>query len=139
MEDTQQQQTGFSYEMREDGILIYRLANLHRDTVDAFVEFSHEHDIQAYEAGMHSRCLLDVSNLSFPTPYAIKRIRESISTSPDGLRESYAVVTPTKPIYTFARGIMSNLPSSKTSSIHLFSSQEDALLWLTDRLQELGD
>lgn len=130
--------SGFSYEIRDDGIIVYRLANLRREAVDDFVEVSHNFDVAAYEAGRHSRCLLDISELSFPTPYAVKRIQQNTEASPDGLRESYAVVTPTSAIYTFARTIINRLPHAKAQPIRLFHNADEAFAWLEQRLEELG-
>lgn len=138
MDQTKEQQTGFTHLIRDDGIHVYRLEDLKRETVDHFVDVSMQMDVDAYADGRHSRCLLDISTLSFPTPYAIKRIQESISATPDDLRESYAVVTPTTGIYAFARSVLSHIPNKKTDSIRLFASFDTAIDWLIDRLQELG-
>jgi len=130
--------SGFSYEIRDDGIIVYHLNDLQRETVDEYIEVSHGFDVAAYEAGRHSRCLLDISELSFPTPYAVKRIQQNTEASPDGLRESYAVLTPTSVIYTFARTVLSRLPRAKTQTIRLFHDKEGALQWLDERLEILG-
>lgn len=130
--------TGFSYEIRDDGVIVYHLADLRRETVDAFVEISHNFDVEAFEAGRHSRCLLDISELSFPTPYAAKRIQQNTEATPDGLKESYAVLTPTSAIYTFARTLISRLPGAKTRSIRLFRDEREAFAWLDERLEILG-
>ena len=130
--------SGFSYEIRDDGIVVYYLSDLRRETVDDFVEVSHNMDIAAYESGRHSRCLLDISKLSFPTPYAVRRIQQNTEVSPDGLKESYAVLTPTSVIYTFARTVLSRLPYAKTQTIRLFHDEEEAYAWLEERLEALG-
>lgn len=130
--------SGFSYEIRDDGIIIYRLANLRRNTVDEFVEVSHNFDLDAFKAGRHSRCLLDISRLTFPTPYAIKRIKQNTEATPDGLKESWAVIAPTSRIYTFMMTNMKGLPLAKVQPIRLFRNEEEALAWLIARLEDLG-
>ncbi|MAU10331.1 MAG: hypothetical protein CL607_10955 [Anaerolineaceae bacterium] len=130
--------SGFSYDIREDGIIVYRLANLRRDTVDEFVEVSRNFDVVAYEAGRHSRCLLDISKLSFPTPYAIKRLRENTESTPDGLKESWAVLAPTSRLYTFMMTNLKGLTKSKVQPVRLFQTEEEAFAWLEQRLEELG-
>lgn len=129
---------GFLYQIRADGIVVYRLTNLDRETVDAFVAFTHEIDMKALETDSHSRCLLDVTALSMPTPYAAKRIQDSISRTPDALRESYAIITPTNLVYSFVRSVLNRLPQSETNSIRLFRDEARAVTWLNERLALIG-
>lgn len=132
------QSNGFSYQIREDGIVVYRLTNLDRETVDAFVAFTHEIDMKALETDCHSRCLLDVTALSLPTPYAVKRIQDSIRSTPDALRESYAIITPTTMIYSFVRSVLNRLPQSETNSLRLFRDEAEAVAWPDERLALMG-
>lgn len=132
------EETGFTYEIRDDGIVVYHLTDLRRDSVDQFIEVSHNFDVQAFEEGRHSRCMLDISKLKFPTPYAAKRIQQNSEATPDGLLESYAVVTPTSAIYTFARTILNHLPNAQAQSIRLFHDEASAIEWLQARLEQLG-
>lgn len=128
----------FQLEKRVDGIIVYRLADLLRESIDAFTEAATKTDLWAVENDCHARCLLDITKIRFPNPYAISRIQTLIKSTPDEIRESFAVLTPTSNLYSFARAIINHIPQSKTNSIRFFREEAEALAWLDERLQEIG-
>ncbi|QPC83219.1 hypothetical protein G4Y79_02250 [Phototrophicus methaneseepsis] len=129
---------GFSYYQDADGIIFYYVHDLKHDTVDCFVETVHRMDLLYYEANRHCRSLTDFSRLSYPTPYAMMRIQDMVRSTPAGLRESVAILTPTSMINTFIRSVMKNLPVTKTGPMRLFTDREAAMTWLVERLKLLG-
>ena len=90
------------------------------------------------EAGHHNRSILDVSTLLMPTPYAAKRFQQLASLRPNDSRSSVAILTPSRQLYMFVRTMLSRVPQNNKSHIRLFSSEEEALAWLDERLNELG-
>lgn len=130
--------TGFDYLIREDGINVFRLSDLRRESVDAFFEANLKLGTEAILAGRHARSLIDVSTLVMPTPYAIKKFQELVTKRPSGGRSSVAILTPAGPAYTFGRTILSRISTSHKAHLQLFNSEEAAFGWLDERLQELG-
>ena len=130
--------TGFTYEVRDDGIKIYRLTDLKRDTVEAFFEINLSMGLTTMREGHHNRSILDVSTLLMPTPYAAKRFQKLAALRPKDSRSSVAILTPSRQLYMFVRTMLSRVPQNNKSHIRLFSSQEEALAWLDERLNELG-
>jgi len=130
--------TGFTYEVRDDGIKIYRLTDLKRDTVEAFFEINLSMGLTTMREGHHNRSILDVSTLLMPTPYAAKRFQKLAALRPKDSRSSVAILTPSRQLYMFVRTMLSRVPQNNKSHIRLFSSEEEALAWLDERLNELG-
>ncbi|MAU10330.1 MAG: hypothetical protein CL607_10950 [Anaerolineaceae bacterium] len=130
--------SGCTYEMRDDGIAHFVFLNLKRDAVDVFVDTLKVIVQERVAAQQHSRTLVDASLLTMPTPYAVKRFQELVIDKPDKLRSSVAIITPSKMINTFTRTIFTRMPPDKKSHILLFNTEEEALLWLDARLEEVG-
>jgi hypothetical protein len=138
VKNTETTETGFHYAMREDGIVVYHVEDLKIATVDHFTETVKAMDQQCYAAGRHARSVIDISQLAYVSPYAIRRVREMVLATPDDLTESVAVITPTSMIYTFVSVALRNLPVARTSGVRFFATQEDAMIWLEERLYQLG-
>lgn len=135
---TASQKFGLIYEEHDDGIKVYRLIDLRRETVDAFYEMNLSNGTEKINADQHSRSLVDVSRLTFPTPYAAKRFQTLATIRPPESRSSVAVLTPSHQVYMFARTILSHLSRQQQSHIHLCHTEEEALAWLDARLEEIG-
>ena len=135
---TKTQTAGFIYEERDDGIKVYRLMDLKRETVDAFCETNFSAGIDTISAGRHNRSLVDVSALTLPTPYAAKRFQILAAKRPPDSRSSVAILTPSHQVYIFARAILSHLSRNEQSHIHLFNAYDEVFAWLDKRLEELG-
>lgn len=129
---------GFTYEVLDDGIKIYRLTDLKRDTVDAFFEMNLSMGLATMREGHHNRSILDVSTLLMPTPYAAKRFQKLATLRPKDGRSSVAILTPSRQLNMFVRTMLNHVPQNNKSHIRLCSSEEEAIAWLDERLNELG-
>lgn len=126
---------GLSYQNSE-GIHVYRFSDVQRQTLDVWAELIRQHDAQAVENGQHVRSLHDLRGY-WVTPYMLAKCLEIISNNSPDLRESVAILG-NHVAGSFFRASMRRFPSSVLPSMQFFSQETMALMWLNQRLEELG-
>ncbi|MCA9893948.1 MAG: hypothetical protein KC615_13260 [Anaerolineae bacterium] len=129
---------GCTFELTDDNVAIFRFADLKRESVDLFVDTLKQLVKERDAEQAHSRTLVDAYQLSMPTPYAAKRFQELVKDKPETLKSSVAIITSSRMVNTFVQAIFSRMPRNKHSHLHLFDTEEAALAWLDERLQEVG-
>jgi hypothetical protein len=131
-------QTDFTVTHRDNGIIVYRLENLRRTTLDSWSETFKKDEQTAITEKRHLRRLMDVRGVGFPTPYGITKAMENVSEDPEGLRESYAILVDN----SMTAQVLSNALRHLNKWLHntrLFTDEHTALDWLDERLAELGE
>lgn len=119
-------------EMGSD-IIIYRLCNTHQECVDGWFEDVSSVFKQAHDEGHPVYLLYDVSAITIPTPYGIRRAQE-LSNLPLPPKWRVATVVGSD----FATSIVNLIRSVSLLSLELyersrvFASEEDALAWLRE-------
>ncbi len=131
-------QADFIVLYREDGIIVYRLTNLRRDTIDRWVKAFQEDKQAALQSKRHLRRLMDVRGVGFPTPYGIAQAMENVKDEPEDLRESYAMLVDNSMIAQVLSNALRHL-SQWLNNMRLFTDEQAALDWLDERLAELGE
>jgi hypothetical protein len=132
------QTPGLVVEHRPDGILIYRIRNVRRETADALYVAMTERDQDAYQSGRHVRSILDLRGAGWPTPYGAGKLIQSAEETPVGLRESVAVIVSDSIAMQLISLLLHRLPSRTQKVTRLFSTEEEAIEWLTQRLEQIG-
>ncbi len=131
-------QTGFSVTYREDGIIVYHLADVRRSTIDTWVEISHQHEAEALAENRHLRRVMDIREAGFPTPYSTIKTADLAKNSAHELRKSFAILVRDSMSGEIIRNAMRHI-NKWVDSTRLFTDEQDALDWLNDRLTELGE
>ena len=130
---------GITVEQWDNGITVYRVHDLRRSTVDAWFTYAAEADEIGYAAGRHVRSIYDLRKAGWPTPYTISEaIRGANSTIPD-IRESVAVLVRDNIGFQMVRITINRLTRKARQSIRLFLHEDDALAWLEERREVLGE
>jgi hypothetical protein len=131
-------QPGFTITYRDDGIIIYHLLDVRRNTVDAWVQAFHENEDEALAEGRHLRCIMDIRNAGLPTPYSTAKATELAKNKSEDLPKSYAILIDD----SLGAEIMSNAMrrlGKWLNNTRLFTDEQAALDWLDERLAELGE
>ena len=131
-------ENGFEYSIRDDGIHYYRLSDTKRVSVDAFFDVNLRLSLDCADRDEHCRSLMDVTEMEFPTPYAVKRVQALMRLKPDHLRTSFAVITQPSIFYALTGAIFNRMRQEEHNHVRMFTSKADARQWLDDRLEELG-
>jgi hypothetical protein len=129
---------GFTVDHREDGIIVYRMVNVRRETIDSWVQAFQQHEEEALAENRHLRRLMDIRGAGLPTPYAIAKAVEVVSNDPEGLRESYAILVGDSMTSQILSNSLRHL-RKWISNTSLFTDEQTALHWLDERLAELGE
>jgi hypothetical protein len=130
--------TGLVVEQRPDGIVVYRVRNVKRETADALYEAFHNNDLEAFQERRHSRTILDLRGAGWPTPYGTARMIQSADETPEGLCESTAVITSDSVAMQLVGLLLQKLPARTQRSTRLFLREDDAVEWLKQRLIDFG-
>ena len=123
----------------DGNIIIYRLYNTRQECVDAWFEDVSGVFRQAHDEGQPIYLLYDVRAITIPTPYGIRRAQE-LSDVP--LPPMWRVATVVGS--DFATSIVNLIRSVSLLSLELyarsrvFASEEDALAWLREEKEKLG-
>ncbi len=131
-------QTGFTVTTRKDGIIVYHVKDVRRDTIDSWLQAFQQHEEEALAANRHLRRLMDIRGAGLPTPYTITKAIEVISNDPEGLRESYAILVGDSMTSQILSSSLRHL-RKWISNTSLFTDEQTALDWLDERLSELGE
>lgn len=131
---------GFALEYRPDGIIVYYIFDARRETLDLLFTTSTRHDQEFAAKNQHLRRMLSIQgHITAPTPYALHKLVEAEKLTPRELRESFALVVTNALTYQImALFINRNLPAYTRSITKIFHSEDQALAWLAQRWQELG-
>jgi len=132
------QAPGLAIEHRPDGITIYRIRNVRRETADALYAAFAKADQEAFAENFHSRTILDLRGAGWPTPYGVTRLIKSAEETPIGLRESIAMLVSDAIAIQLVALLLHRMPTRAQNSTRLFSTEEEAIEWLEQRLLELG-
>ena len=127
---------GLAYEIREDGIHVYKFVSVQRASIDTWVKLVLEHDQMALKTNEHRRCIYDMRG-HWVTPYLVTQGLYLASKDPEQLQESIAVLgmpSATAIFNTFLR----RLPRKMQPDLRFFSDEAQAIKWLVLRLEELG-
>ena len=125
---------GFTIEYRDDGILVYRLDNMRRDTVEALAAISKHHEAEAWLGCCHLLRMIVLEDVSIPTPLATVSARALKEETPEHLQESLALVGNDSTTYQLARIMQSQL--SSPDNMEVFDNTNAALDWLNARVRE---
>jgi len=127
---------GFSYQIRDDGIIVYHFQDARRATIDAWLAVSVQHDAEAIAQGKHSGRLYVVSPTALPTPYSLARLTEADNqATSSGLRESTAILVQNKLMYQLLATFAKRLPKRAQSTIRFFYDEEEAVAWLLENMK----
>jgi len=129
---------GFSFEMRSDGVLVYHVADVRRETVDVMYAAIVHDDQDAADAGRHMLRLVVVAPGIIPTPYALAQVIAADRRTPPNLRESNAVIVGSGVAYQLMAVFVNRLPQKLRSATQVFHDEESALRWLGERARMLG-
>jgi hypothetical protein len=129
------QDVGLTVTRRDDGILVYRIRDMRRTTVDVTFAALHRFDIEATNAGYHLKRLIDVRGAGWPTPYALVRLIQVTNETPAELQESVAVLTSDSVAMQLIDLTLRKMPAQAKQVTRLFSTEERALAWLLSQPQ----
>jgi hypothetical protein len=126
---------GFTVTWHEDDYFVYHFADGTRETIDAWFEVSHAHDVEFAQSGQHLARIILFASLILPSPYAITRATRLSNQTPPNLRESSAFVVENELAYTLVSALVSNLQEKKVrDSTRIFRSESEAAAWLRNRI-----
>lgn len=126
---------GFSVTQHEDGYFVYHFADGTRETIDAWFDASHAHDLEFAQSGQHLARLILFASLILPSPHAVGRATRLSNQTPPALRESSAFVVENELAYTLVSVLVSNLQEKKVrDSTRIFRSESEAAAWLRNRI-----
>jgi hypothetical protein len=118
----------FTITLRPDGIIVTRLHNFRRSTIEAWMGY-----VRARDGKMHSplRMLFDFRDAELPSKFLLDIIGPFFAelTIPEDTRNAY--LFPVGPYQTFGRSLMQRLPP-KVGELKEFISLEDAVAWLLE-------
>ncbi|MFP4345987.1 MAG: hypothetical protein ACLFU8_14925 [Anaerolineales bacterium] len=123
----------------EGDIIIYRLCNTRQECIDAWFEDVSGVFRQAHDEDRPVYLLYDVQTITIPTSYGIRRAQE-LSDLPLPPKWRVATVVGSD----FATSIVNLIRSVSLLSLELyarsrvFASEEDALAWLREEQEKLG-
>jgi hypothetical protein len=124
------QDVGLTVTRREDGILVYRIRDMRRATVDATFAALHRFDIEATTQGYYLKRLIDVRGAGWPTPYALAKLIQVTNETPDELRESVAVLTTDSVAMRLIDLTLRKMPAQAKQVTRIFNTEDRALAWL---------
>jgi hypothetical protein len=124
------QDVGLTVTRRDDGILVYRIRDMRRPTVDATFAALHRFDIEATTQGYFLKRLIDVRGAGWPTPYALAKLIEVTNKTPDELREAVAVLTADSVAMRLIDLTLRKMPAQAKQVTRIFGTEERALAWL---------
>lgn len=131
--------TGFSVEIRTDGILIYHIHEISPLTVDAYFETALQHDYEFAKQNKHLQRIFWFHHTFVPTAYAFSRVNEASHLTPPHLRESVAIIVPSKVLYQIVSLFVKRLPNQLPRNVtQIFLDEESAVAWLHERDKSLG-
>lgn len=132
-------QHGFTWYQREDGVIVYHLADVRRVTIDMWLQTSLGHDTAYAKTNQHVCRILDIREAGWPTPYALGQINKSAHLTPKGLRESLAVLVKDSLAFQMAEVAMRRFVPHLQQTSRLFRDENAALEWLQERRRMLED
>lgn len=137
MEETRSQVIcdGFTVEYRQDGITVYRVESMKREVADAWSATHRKHSEEGYARGEHVRRILDIRHAGVPTPYGLSKAVEAVRDDPPDLQESVAVLVSGSLGFQILTVTLNRL-GKWVQNTRLFTSEEDALQWLDERLKQ---
>jgi|GEM_PF-2812824 len=140
MARSQQITAHFRLEHRDDGILVYYIADISRYNVDAWFRVSTHHDQAAAADNAHlCRLFLATSPRMMSTPYLLSRLTEADKLTPKNLKESGALVVTDSLTLRFAEMMLNRVLSATQQNIRIFRQQDSANKWLHERITTLGE
>jgi hypothetical protein len=126
----------FSIEQLPSGVLVYRIKDSSRGTVDEWVKALVENEAYANDNHYHLRIMYLTSNFH-PTPYGMSRMRSVMEGLNPEMRQSIAFVVMSNVIRTVL-GIMTERVSTLTNTMmKSFPNTTNALYWLEQRKEIL--
>ena len=139
MDEQQPRVPGMHIETTEDGILIIRVDNVRRETVDALCELMRAFDLEGAALKRHNRSILALSKHVYPTPYATQRLVALAKSTPPELRESQAVVVSDSVVARLVRMLVGKLDNKARQAVNVFFNEQDGLLWLRERTRIIAE
>jgi len=128
---------GLTLEYYPDGVMIYRLTTMQRQSIDAWIDLVQQHEHAATIAQRPLYRVLDLRQAGYPTPYASTRAVWVATNTPENLVESLAVLVADTVALQFVKVVTNRLPSRYRSAVKLFLNEQEALDWLAYRRSEL--
>lgn len=126
-------QTGFRLEV-QDGVYIYHVSDIDRDTVDQLVATERDQWDRAMQNNNHALRVWVIEKVLYPTPYLSTKMEETLQAAPPDLNISTAVVvndaTQLRVMSLFLQRLMHSRLRTEFQIVH---SLADALAWVADR------
>jgi hypothetical protein len=122
----------------ENGITEIVIHDMRRPTVDLFIGAMEDH-VRIYQQNNRHILRTIRTFVPFPTPYFSTKLLSAIKKLPANHRESNAVITPDTRIMLLVRSLVARLEKPNNLSVRLCVNEKEALAWLEQRRQLLGD
>jgi hypothetical protein len=123
---------------QENGITEIVVRDLRRPTVDRLIEAVLDHDRVCLQNNRHALRLIRLL-VPYPTPYLTAKLITGTKQTDRNHRESDALITPNTHIMLLVRNLVTRLEKPVNVSIRLCVNDQEALDWLKQRRQLLGD
>ena len=129
---------GLTYEELDAHFHKYVFTDVTRQTVDAYFAKASENDRLADEAQKHLRELYVLPNGALFSPYLVNRAMELSRAVPDDLRVSMAVIADGIALTIVRTIIFARLTNKSVQATRFFKTEEEALAWMEERVNQLG-
>lgn len=130
-------QEGLTTERLPSGIIIYRVSDMRRATVDVWYAATDALDKAAYSNQAHICSIIDIRQAGWPTPYAITMANKSAQNTPTDLQESMVILVADTIGFRMAEIAVRKLTSKARHATRIMRNEVEAIAWLQERIEML--
>lgn len=127
-------QEGLITERLPSGIIIYRVSDMRRATIDVWYAATDALDKAAYVNQAHICSIIDIRQAGWPTPYAITMANKSAQNTPTDLQESMVILVADTIGFRMAEIAVRKLTSKARHATRILRNEAEAIVWLEERL-----